>query len=61
MTTAAGAPWLSWAPAAVVQGVKGRPHSHSMVPGGLEVQSRTTRLTSGTELVMRVEIRAKTS
>ena len=36
-------------------------HSHSMVPGGLEVQSSTTRLTSGTELVMRVEMRARTS
>ena len=33
-------------------------HSHSMVPGGLLVTSRTTRLTSGTSLVMRVEIRA---
>ena len=36
-------------------------HSHSMVAGGLEVTSRTTRLTSGTELVMRVEMRARTS
>ncbi len=36
-------------------------HSHSMVPGGLEVQSSTTRLTSGTVLVMRVEMRASTS
>ena len=36
-------------------------HSHSMVPGGLEVQSSTTRLTSGTALVMRVEMRASTS
>ena len=36
-------------------------YSHSMVPGGLLVQSRTTRLTSLTSLVMRVEIRARTS
>ena len=36
-------------------------HSHSMVPGGLLVQSSTTRLTSGTELVIRLEIRARTS
>ena len=36
-------------------------HSHSMVAGGLEVTSRTTRLTSGTELVLRVEMRARTS
>ena len=40
----------------------GRTHySHSMVPGGLEVTSRTTRLTSRTSLVMRVEIFARTS
>ena len=32
-----------------------------MVPGGLEVTSRTTRLTSRTSLVMRFEILAKTS
>ena len=31
-------------------------HSHSMVPGGFEVMSRVTRLTSATSLVMRVEI-----
>ena len=31
-------------------------HSHSMVPGGFEVMSRVTRLTSGTSLVIRVEI-----
>ena len=31
-------------------------HSHSMVPGGLLVTSSTTRLTSVTSLVMRVEI-----
>ena len=36
-------------------------HSHSMVPGGLLVQSSTTRLTSGTELVIRLEMRARTS
>ena len=37
------------------------PHSHSMVPGGLLVTSRVTRLTSGTSLVIRVEILASTS
>ena len=36
-------------------------HSHSMVPGGLLVTSSTTRLTSLTSLVIRVEIRASTS
>ncbi len=36
-------------------------HSHSMVPGGLLVTSSTTRLTSVTSLVMRVEILASTS
>ncbi len=36
-------------------------HSHSMVPGGLEVTSRTTRLTSRTSFVMRFEMRASTS
>jgi hypothetical protein len=36
-------------------------HSHSMVPGDLLVTSRTTRLTSGTSLVIRVEILASTS
>ena len=36
-------------------------YSHSMVPGGLLVTSSTTRLTSGTSLVMRVEILASTS
>ncbi|WP_447643448.1 LapA family protein [Nocardioides zeae] len=39
----------------------GRPHSHSMVPGGLLVTSSTTRLTSATSLVMRVEMRSSTS
>src|ERR1700749_336355 len=37
------------------------PYSHSMVPGGLLVTSRTTRLISGTSLVIRLEIRASTS
>lgn len=32
-----------------------------MVPGGLLVTSSTTRLTSATSLVMRVEIRARVS
>ena len=36
-------------------------HSHSMVPGGLLVMSTTTRLTSSTSLVIRVEIRSRTS
>ncbi len=36
-------------------------YSHSMVPGGLLVMSSTTRLTSGTSLVIRVEIRASSS
>ena len=36
-------------------------YSHSMVPGGLDVTSKATRLTSRTSLVMRVEIRASTS
>ena len=36
-------------------------YSHSMVPGGLLVTSSTTRLTSGTSLVMRVEMRSRTS
>ena len=38
-----------------------RRYSHSMVPGGLLVTSRTTRLTSLTSLVIRVEILASTS
>ena len=41
--------------------VKSSSHSHSMVPGGLLVTSSTTRLTSGTSLVTRVEILASTS
>ena len=36
-------------------------HSHSMVPGGLLVMSSTTRLTSATSLVIRVEMRSSTS
>ena len=36
-------------------------YSHSMVPGGLLVMSSTTRLTSGTSLVIRVEMRSRTS
>ena len=38
-----------------------RRYSHSIVPGGLLVTSSTTRLTSGTSLVMRVEMIASTS
>jgi predicted nucleic acid-binding Zn-ribbon protein len=37
------------------------PYSHSIVPGGLLVTSTTTRLTSATSLVIRVEMRASTS
>jgi hypothetical protein len=33
----------------------GKPYSHSMVPGGLEVMSYTTRLTRGTRLQMRAD------
>ena len=36
-------------------------HSHSMVPGGLLVTSSTTRLTSGTSPVIRLEILASRS
>ncbi len=36
-------------------------YSHSMVPGGLDVTSRTTRLISSTSLVMRLEILASNS
>ena len=36
-------------------------HSHSMVPGGLLVTSSTTRLTSGTSPVIRLEILASSS
>ncbi len=40
---------------------RGAGHSHSMVPGGLLVTSTTTRLTSRTSLVIRLEMRASTS
>lgn len=36
-------------------------YSHSMVPGGFDVTSSTTRLTSGTWLVILFEMRASTS
>lgn len=36
-------------------------YSHSMVAGGFDVTSSTTRLISGTELVMRLEIFANKS
>ena len=36
-------------------------HSHSMVPGGFDVTSSTTRFTPLTSLVMRFEMRASTS
>ena len=36
-------------------------YSHSIVAGGFDVTSSTTRFTSATELVMRVEILASTS
>lgn len=39
----------------------GPAYSHSIVPGGLLVTSNTTRLTSGTSLVIRVEMRSSTS
>jgi hypothetical protein len=42
-------------------GAATRPYSHSMVPGGFEVTSSTTRLTSRTSFVMRFEIFASTS
>jgi hypothetical protein len=38
-----------------------RAYSHSMVAGGFEVRSSTTRLISRTSLVIRVEIRSSTS
>ncbi len=41
--------------------IEKRRYSHSMVPGGLLVTSSTTRLTSATSLVIRVEIRSSTS
>src|SRR3954466_15871523 len=36
-------------------------HSHSMVAGGLELMSYTTRLTPGTSLTIRAEIFPRTS
>ena len=36
-------------------------HSHSIVPGGLEVTSYATRFTPGTSLITRLEIRSSTS
>ena len=36
-------------------------YSHSMVPGGFDVMSTVTRLTSRTSLVIRVETRSRTS
>ena len=36
-------------------------HSHSMVPGGFEVTSNATRLTPGTSLMRRLDIRSSTS
>ena len=44
-----------------IEGKSQRRYSHSIVAGGLLVMSSTTRLTSGTSLVIRVEIRASTS
>ena len=38
-----------------------RVYSHSIVAGGLLVMSRTTRLTPGTSLTMRLEMRSRTS
>ena len=38
-----------------------RSHSHSIVLGGLELMSYTTRFTPRTEFVIRVEIRCKMS
>src|ERR1051326_8077737 len=37
------------------------PHSHSIVPGGFEVMSYTTRVTPETSFTMRVEILSNTS
>ena len=36
-------------------------HSHSIVPGGLEVTSSATRLTPSTSLMMREEMRSTSS
>ena len=47
----------------VAPGAARRPgdHSHSMVPGGLDVMSRTTRLTSRSSLIMREAICSRRS
>ncbi len=37
------------------------PYSHSIVPGGLDVMSYTTRFTPGTSFTMRLAILASTS
>ena len=39
----------------------GVPYSHSMVAGGLELMSKTTRLMPRTSLMMRFEMRASVS
>src|SRR5216683_7250882 len=46
--------------ARVLISIRASRHSHSMVAGGLLVMSSTTRLISGTSLVIRVEIAAST-
>ncbi len=43
------------------KGLKLIPYSHSIVPGGLEVMSYTTRLTPLTSLTMRLEIASSSS
>ncbi len=55
--TATGPSRSGWSP----WSLGGEAYSHSMVPGGLLVTSTTTRLTSRTSLVIRVEIRSSTS
>ena len=52
---------MSRGPDAASSGLGSAHYSHSMVPGGLLVTSRVTRLTSLTSLVMRVEMRSSTS
>src|SRR5689334_12664464 len=41
--------------------ISSRPHSHSIVDGGLELMSNTTRFTPRTSFTMREEIRARSS
>lgn len=41
--------------------IRSRPHSHSIVAGGLLVTSRTTRLTPSTSLQIRLETRSRSS